>query len=97
MTFFRNDEAPTLTNWLGQEIRVGSWVYRGGRDGNTSSFKVGQVTKLHDNGKVTVQYHAEKEHHARFGKFGTGIPSVDSVVLIDTTTFTPDVLAAMNE
>jgi hypothetical protein len=47
-----------LTNWLGQELRVGDWVYRGARRGNFSSFKIGIITKI-DNTIVTVNWRAE--------------------------------------
>lgn len=33
-------------NWIGQTISVGSKVYRGAREGNSSSFKVGVVEKI---------------------------------------------------
>lgn len=45
-----NDHAE---NWLGQKLHVGDHVYRGARDGNSSSFKVGVVTKLD---KFTVNW-----------------------------------------
>lgn len=32
-----------MKNWLGQDIGPGSIVYRGARDGNSSSFKIGVV------------------------------------------------------
>ena len=47
-----------VTNWLGQEIEVGSFVYRGARAGNTSSYKIGVVTKIKED-KVTVKWGAE--------------------------------------
>jgi hypothetical protein len=39
-------EVPEAVNWLGQTIKVGSLVYRGAREGNTSSYKVGIVEKI---------------------------------------------------
>jgi hypothetical protein len=47
-----------ITNWLGQNIEVGSYVYRGARAGNTSSYKIGRVTKIKGD-KVTVKWGAE--------------------------------------
>jgi len=47
-----------VTNWLGQNIEVGSYVYRGARSGNTSSFKIGVVAKIKGD-KVTVKWGAE--------------------------------------
>lgn len=41
----------SAVNWLGQEIRVGSRVYRGAREGNSSSFKVGVVEKITESEK----------------------------------------------
>jgi hypothetical protein len=38
----------SMKNWLGQDIEVGSFVYRGSRDGNTSSYKVGVVVDLNE-------------------------------------------------
>jgi len=35
-----------MQNWLGQEITVGDIVYRGAREGDGSSFKVGEVIKV---------------------------------------------------
>lgn len=49
-----------MKNWLGQDIEVGSWVYRGARDGNTSKYKIGKVTKVNDDTrKATVEWYAE--------------------------------------
>lgn len=46
-----------MRNWLGQDIQVGSVVYRGARAGNTSSFSVGVVSRLdEDKGKVRVDW-----------------------------------------
>ena len=36
----------SIKNWMGQEIEEGSYVYRGARDGNSSSYKVGKVLYL---------------------------------------------------
>lgn len=42
-----------MKNWLGQDINTGDYVYRGARDGNSSSFKVGRVHSV-DNNVVAV-------------------------------------------
>lgn len=89
-----------MKNWLGQDIELGSLVYRGAREGNGSSFKIGKVTKfeldkpprvqwLYEIGPgwayVDGQYQptGEKWHKTR----KTGSPALDSLVLIDPTTF----------
>lgn len=47
-----------MKNWLAQEIEVGSKVYRGARDGNSSSFKVGIVSKLNEEKRTArVEWH----------------------------------------
>ncbi len=33
-------------NWLGQRLDIGTAVYRGAREGNSSSFKVGVIRKI---------------------------------------------------
>lgn len=42
----QNQSVESAVNWLGQEIKLGSLVYRGAREGNTSSYKVGVVEKI---------------------------------------------------
>lgn len=44
-----------MHNWLGQEINVGDYVYRGARDGNSSTFKIGRVVDER-NDKVRVHW-----------------------------------------
>lgn len=44
-----------MKNWLGQDILPGSVVYRGARDGNSSSYKVGAVQTIKAN-KVRVDW-----------------------------------------
>ena len=44
-----------MKNWIGQTIRVGDVVWRGARDGNSSSFKVGKVIVSTDE-KITVNW-----------------------------------------
>ena len=48
-----------MYNWIGQEIKVGSIVGRGARDGNSSTFKIGRVTKINpdkNTARVEWQY-----------------------------------------
>lgn len=46
-----------MHNWAGQEIKVGSIVWRGARAGNTSDFKIGVVSDVSPHGdKVRVQW-----------------------------------------
>lgn len=46
-----------MRNWAGQEIKVGSVVWRGARDGNSSTFKIGVVEKLNSTtGRPTVKW-----------------------------------------
>ncbi len=46
-----------MKNWLDQEIAVDDIVYRGARDGNSSSFKIGKVVKLSaDKGTARVEW-----------------------------------------
>lgn len=40
------EDVPEAVNWLGETIRVGDHVYRGARQGNASTFKVGTVEKI---------------------------------------------------
>lgn len=44
-----------MKNWLGQDIKVGSPVYRGARQGNTSEYKVGIVESIKGN-KIRVNW-----------------------------------------
>ena len=82
-------------NWLGQKLEVGSLVYRGARDGNTSSFKVGIITKINPNETARVKWIAY-QGGSWLSKFGgdrvwvtklvemnsAGSPSLESLVLL---------------
>lgn len=48
-----------MKNWLGQELEVGTVVYRGARDGNTSSFKIGVIRKMSLDKAPRVEWIAE--------------------------------------
>ncbi|WNN94684.1 hypothetical protein SEA_PHREDRICK_104 [Streptomyces phage Phredrick] len=37
-----------MLNWLGQDVKVGSVVFRGARQGNTSSHKIGVVESINE-------------------------------------------------
>lgn len=88
-----------MRNWLGQEIVPGSVVYRGARDGNSSSFKVGVVRTV-DEDKHTARvdwkfqpggwWHrkdsAGNQERLTSGVSviqGAGSPAIDSLVLVD--------------
>lgn len=46
-----------MLNWLGQDIVAGTVVYRGARQGDSSEFRVGVVSKINEaTGKVTVAW-----------------------------------------
>lgn len=47
-----------MRNWLGHDIVEGAIVFRGGRQGDSSSFRVGQVDGIDEaKGKARVQWH----------------------------------------
>lgn len=53
-----------LRNWLGDPIEAGDIVYRGARDGNSSSFKIGVVQSVNEQkGTVRVRYLLEDGMH----------------------------------
>lgn len=46
-----------MKNWLGQEILKGDVVYRGARDGDSSSFRIGVVDLVrHEKGTARVEW-----------------------------------------
>lgn len=88
-----------MRNWLGQEILPGSVVYRGAREGNSSSFKVGVVRTVNEDKRT-----ARVDWKFRPGGYwyrtdaagnnerltsgvtqveGAGSPDINSLVLID--------------
>lgn len=84
--------AEYLKNWAGQEITVGDIVWRGARDGNTSSFKIGQVVALNaEKNTAKVRWFAEPGVKWVDGKLidiivtknSTGSPSINTLALID--------------
>lgn len=87
-----------MRNWLGQDIQTGSVVYRGAREGNSSSYKVGVVERLNEEkGTARVNwkyqpygYHWRKDasgNNERVKAVGSmnsaGSPDIDSLVLVD--------------
>jgi hypothetical protein len=91
-------EEDTYVNWLGQTLEVGSYVYRGARDGNSSAFKIGIITKItsEKNGKARVKWIAtygtyanpkmDSPRNRSWGaveiKDSSGSPDLDSLVLL---------------
>lgn len=85
-----------MINWLGQEIAPGKAVYRGARNGNSSSFKIGRVESVKGE-KVRVHWLCEQGtrwHPDRNGRMqrieavahqqdSHGTPSADSLVVIE--------------
>lgn len=87
-----------MRNWLGQQIEVGTTVYRGARQGNGSEYKVGVVESLNED-KGTAKVHWQYEPHGYFWRkdavgnneriraIGTmdshGSPDINSLVVID--------------
>ena len=74
-----------MRNWTGQHFKVGDKVWRGAREGNTSSYKIGTITKLMpEKGKVTVRW-LSGGHGWRLDS--TGSPSIGSITLFDEKQF----------
>lgn len=64
-----------LKNWLNQDINVGDIVYRGAREGNTSSFKIGRVKKINDDSRnVTIGWIIVEGNDWENKNYGTKIP-----------------------
>lgn len=52
-----------MRNWAGQQIEPRAVVWRGARDGNTSSFKIGIVEKIDEGkGNARVRWLFEHRH-----------------------------------
>lgn len=77
-----------VTNWTGQVIEVGSIVYRGARDGNSSSYKVGIVRKLEPSKPPRVEWVAEPGYWGdKIRELKTmGSPSADSLIVVQLDT-----------
>lgn len=75
---------PPMHNWAGQEIKVGTTVARGAREGNTSAFKVGRVIKLnHEKKTARVDWDREAGYRR---KPKPGTCGIDSLFKIDPAT-----------
>ena len=87
----------SLTNWVGQPVEVGTIVGRGARDGNTSSFKVGVVTKAQANERPTVHWMYEEGWNGRREISSNGSPSASSLFVIDVPSIDPEVRSKLTE
>lgn len=84
-----------MKNWLGQEIKVGDVVYRGARDGNSSSYKIGVVQKVGTDvarvkwiaaaGSRWVGHRTNDKGSITVPRRvdSSGSPSIDSLVVLD--------------
>lgn len=84
-----------MKNWIGQEIEVGSVVWRGARSGNTSSFKVGRVIEYKPGDRPRVHWLYEQggwPYESEPRSISTlGSPSVHSLALVDPATLGVDI------
>lgn len=85
-----------MKNSWGQELKVGSVIYRGARKGNSSEYKVGVVESI-KNDKPRVKWLFQSytrwvridgelvsiPYAHKFGKGSSGSPSVDGLVVVD--------------
>lgn len=86
-------------NWAGQRIEPGAAVWRGARDGNTSSFKIGRVEAA-DGETARVRWVAEMVWPGDvrlLGEKSIGRPSIDSLTLIDPATLSNKVQEALQQ
>lgn len=88
-----------MKNWLGQDIVPGAVVYRGAREGNTSSFKIGVVESVNEDkgiARVAWKYDPRGYFYRRDSQgnseritapisrmSSSGSPSIDSLVVVD--------------
>lgn len=86
-----------VKNWLGQEIVPGVVVYRGARDGNYSSYKIGVVESVDpakstarvawkfEPGRVWRKVNGQNEYlrNVPAQMDSKGSPSIDSLIVID--------------
>lgn len=86
-----------MRNWLGQDVVPGAVVYRGARDGNTSTYKIGVVESI-AGGKARVHWQYEpgrvwrntgqpgqtRDYVSAVHEMNSkGNPSIDSLILMD--------------
>ena len=99
----------TLRNWLGHPIEPHDIVYRGAREGNSSSFRVGIVLAVGPR-KVRVRWCVEQGSSYMRGLVGpiqspepwhrldlVGTCDVDTLVHVDTVRMDSAVLRAIHE
>lgn len=85
-----------MKSWLGQQIKPGDIVYRGARDGTTSTFKIGIVEYVKEStARVAWKYRQSWEwitpidgstrYFVNYGEemSSMGSPSLDSLVVVD--------------
>lgn len=86
-----------MENWLGQDINDGDFVYRGARDGNTSSYKVGVIKSINvDKGTARVNWQFAPGHMWQRNRFNdevlvafveridsNGSPTIETLVKVD--------------
>lgn len=86
-----------MKNAWGQEIKVGSLVYRGARQGNSSEYKMGVVESLKPGKPPRVKWMFESTvrwirvdgesvcipYAWKMGRASSGSPSADSLVVVD--------------
>ena len=90
-----------MQNWMLQEIEVGTKVWRGAREGNTSGFKVGEVISFGKSGGPRVRWtlspgvviqrksgSAWEEFEVPWPIDTQGSPSVDSLVVVSESDYT---------
>ena len=71
-----------MINAIGQTLKVGDIVYRGARQGNTSSFRVGRILKFNEaNNTARCQW----LHDLSGRNHNDSSVDVGSIVLIDLT------------
>ncbi|QGF20217.1 hypothetical protein SEA_SIXAMA_38 [Gordonia phage Sixama] len=101
-----------IKNWLGQTFTPGTFVYRGARDMDTSSYRIGVVEKvLEEKRKLRIHWLAEparpfdlykaKERGVTIPTWRRldmhGAPSVDTVVHLVITELDPAVQRLLND
>ncbi|ASR85261.1 hypothetical protein I5H06_gp43 [Mycobacterium phage SirPhilip] len=86
-------------NWAGQQIEPGAVVWRGARDGNLSSFKIGVVEAIGvDPNKARVRWVAEAGWRGDARLINSvGRPSIDSLALVDPSTLSNTIREALEQ
>jgi hypothetical protein len=72
-----------MRNWIGQDIQPGDTVYRGARDRNLSSFRLGTVVSLNEaQESVRVHWKFSEYRHRPYRENYTSTVPVESVVQV---------------